>query len=640
MKAKMKATPDFLPYPSAIKLQTDAAVHAHPLVPTITDKSTQDIVQVLTSISYFQHLSHTDLKDLIKQAELLQLACGDILIKQDEVSDKAYILLDGRLKTTIKSFDGRETQIGEIGQGEMVGETGVLLNQKRSATVTALRDCMLMVLTREALIDAIKFQNESITAFTQTVLDRSKPTFAYKRQIASILVFPISHGVHIQSFCRQLSQALAAETQTKFLSKEIFVEETGQPCCNETLSARKALNAKLAVYESQHPVMVYMSEGKWDAWTQGCASRVDKVILVGRAGQSEGIGREEQQLLQSLQQKNQAKNELVLIHSDRNQLPKGTSQWTSIRPITRHHHLVEGDQADFQKLARFITGKAIGLALSGGGFKATLQGGIIQAMLEGGIPLDIIGGSSGGAFSGAYFAKNPPLEETYQALRESIQRFKKSMKLTLPIVSLYSGKNFTKVFQDMMGETEIEDLWTNFFCLSLSLVSGQIIVHQEGKLWEATRASSAVMGLVPPVIKDGDCLVDGGFINPCPTDILHRLGAGKIIVLSAFGKAGIELNSSFSPSISGWQILRRILNPFSKQKTGPNMGTNIVQSMLMASTHLLNHTFDKSKIDLLIQPDVSSYRPQDKSAMNEMYEHGYNYGQQHLSKWKSALGIS
>ncbi|MEL6632795.1 MAG: cyclic nucleotide-binding and patatin-like phospholipase domain-containing protein [Bacteroidota bacterium] len=634
----MKATPDFLLYPSTV--HPHAATDSYPLVSTITDKSTQDIAQVLSSISYFQHLSQTDLMELIGKTQLLHLVCGEALVRQGEESDHAYILLDGRLKTTIQSVDGRESQIGEIGQGEMVGETGVLLNQKRSATVTALRDCMLMVLTRDALIDSIKFQSESITAFTQTVLDRSKPTFAYRHQIASVLVFPISPSVQVQSFCRQLSQALASETQTKFLSKEIFVAETGQACCNETVSARKALNAKLAVYESQHSVMVYMSEGKWDAWTQGCASRVDKVILVGKAGQSEVIGKEERQLLESLTQKNQAKNELVLIHPNKKQLPKATSKWTSPRPLTRHHHLVEGDQADFQKLARFITGKAIGLALSGGGFKATMQGGIIQAMLEGGIPLDIIGGSSGGAFSGAYFAKNPPLEETYPAMLESIQRFKKSMKLTLPIVSLYSGKNFTKVFQEMMGETEIEDLWTNFFCLSLSLVSGQIMVHQEGKLWEATRASSAVMGLVPPVIKDGDCLVDGGFINPCPTDILHRLGAGKIIVLSAFGKAGIDLQSSFSPSVSGWQILKRMLNPFSKQKAAPNMGTNIVQSMLMASTHLLNHTFDKSKIDLLIQPDVSSYRPQDKSAMNEMYEYGYNYGQQHLPKWKSALGIS
>ncbi|MEO1383485.1 MAG: cyclic nucleotide-binding domain-containing protein, partial [Bacteroidota bacterium] len=160
----MKATPDFLLYPSTV--HPHAATDSHPLVSTITDKSTQDIAQVLSSISYFQHLSQTDLMELIGKTQLLHLVCGEALVRQGEESDHAYILLDGRLKTTIQSVDGRESQIGEIGQGEMVGETGVLLNQKRSATVTALRDCMLMVLTRDALIDSIKFQSESIMAFT------------------------------------------------------------------------------------------------------------------------------------------------------------------------------------------------------------------------------------------------------------------------------------------------------------------------------------------------------------------------------------------------------------------------------------------------------------------------------------------
>lgn len=55
-------------------------------------------------------------------------------------------------------------------------------------------------------------------------------------------------------------------------------------------------------------------------------------------------------------------------------------------------------------MARFLTGTAIGLVLGGGGARGCAHVGMIQAMHEAGIPIDLIGGTSIGAFMGALWA--------------------------------------------------------------------------------------------------------------------------------------------------------------------------------------------------------------------------------------------
>lgn len=59
---------------------------------------------------------------------------------------------------------------------------------------------------------------------------------------------------------------------------------------------------------------------------------------------------------------------------------------------------------DFARMARFLTGTAIGLVLGGGGARGIAHIGVIQAMHEAGIPIDLIGGTSIGAFMGALWA--------------------------------------------------------------------------------------------------------------------------------------------------------------------------------------------------------------------------------------------
>jgi lysophospholipid hydrolase len=61
-------------------------------------------------------------------------------------------------------------------------------------------------------------------------------------------------------------------------------------------------------------------------------------------------------------------------------------------------------KGDFHRLARRLCGKSVGLVLGGGGARGISQIGIIRALEEAGIPIDIVGGTSIGAFIGALYA--------------------------------------------------------------------------------------------------------------------------------------------------------------------------------------------------------------------------------------------
>ncbi len=63
-----------------------------------------------------------------------------------------------------------------------------------------------------------------------------------------------------------------------------------------------------------------------------------------------------------------AEMHLVLVHAPEQERPVGTAEWLKHRPkIKQHHHIKVDREADFQRLARVITGQTVGVVLSGGG---------------------------------------------------------------------------------------------------------------------------------------------------------------------------------------------------------------------------------------------------------------------------------
>ena len=82
---------------------------------------------------------------LAAELETLNLKRGDVLVRQGETADALYIVVTGRFVVTL---DGRREPVAELGPGQPVGEIAFLAGGVRTATVTALRDSLVLRLGR------------------------------------------------------------------------------------------------------------------------------------------------------------------------------------------------------------------------------------------------------------------------------------------------------------------------------------------------------------------------------------------------------------------------------------------------------------------------------------------------------------
>jgi CRP-like cAMP-binding protein len=81
---------------------------------------------------------------------------GALIIKQHESGDAAYLIVAGHCEV-FKTEGSRRVPLRRMGPGELFGETAILTDQPRSASVAALDAVTVMTLTRQAFEDGFSF---------------------------------------------------------------------------------------------------------------------------------------------------------------------------------------------------------------------------------------------------------------------------------------------------------------------------------------------------------------------------------------------------------------------------------------------------------------------------------------------------
>jgi len=111
-------------------------------------------------------------------------------------------------------------------------------------------------------------------------------------------------------------------------------------------------------------------------------------------------------------------------------------------------HLYTGIRSDFARLGRRLLNKSIGLVLGGGGARGIGHIGVIRALEEAGVPIDMIGGTSIGAFIGGLYAKENDVVGVYGRAKSFGARmtsiWRQVMDLTYPVTAWFTGHEFNR----------------------------------------------------------------------------------------------------------------------------------------------------------------------------------------------------
>jgi NTE family protein len=202
--------------------------------------------------------------------------------------------------------------------------------------------------------------------------------------------------------------------------------------------------------------------------------------------------------------------------------------------------------------------QSVGLVLSGGGAKGLAHIGLIKVLEEHDIPIDYVAGTSIGAIVAGLYASGMSPDEMLELFnsddfrlwstgrmdKDDLYHFKRKdelpnwlklditrkddgVKLILPL-NIVPERQMDFAFLNLTAQTtaacnsDFNQLMVPFRCVSTDIYLNRAIVHRDGDLGEAIRASMTFPLVYKPIEKDGMLLFDGGIVNNFPTDVMQQ----------------------------------------------------------------------------------------------------------------------
>jgi NTE family protein len=545
---------------------------------------------MLAGLPLFSGLPKSVVDQAVAELEWVSLPGGGLLFESGDPADAVYFVVSGCLGV----YGPGGELVGRIVAGETVGEMGLIVSRPRTATVRALRDSELATLSSATFGRVLLGHPDAILRLARLAVQRLVDREREQRQPVlpkTLALVPLDDRIDLPEQSRRLVQALSRFGRVDLVGRERAGRHSPQWFHER---------------EERNDFIVYAADAADTPWSRLCLRQADVVLLLARAdagdaGWASGLW----------QDGSMRRAELLLLHG--NGLANGAAaRWQARLPGVAHHHV--RSPADYARLVRMLTGRAVGLVLSGGGARGFAHLGVVKALRAHGVPIDLVGGTSMGGILAAGVASDWDDAELAERFRRSFVDTNPLSDFTLPIVSLVSGRKVGMLLRRELGEIDIEDLPLPFFCVSSNLTTGRIAVHQQGPLWRWLRASVAIPGVLPPVFHGGEVFVDGGAMNNLPVDVMRAKGRGPVIGVDVGTDRAFttDLDATDTPSV--WSLLRG-------RRRRPNILRILWRAgMVNSATATLER---RRQSDLLITPALESLDLLDWKGFARAIEIGY-----------------
>ncbi len=598
------------------------------------------IEHVVRASGIFGPVDEGTLADLESRMEWVTLTSGEQLIAQGDPGDSMYILIHGRLAVSIQQEDGTRVRLAEIKRGQSVGETALVTGRPRSTDVHAIRDSGLVRLSQEGFDELVRLRPEFVVrnlagGIIGRLTAQANRVETHARGMSTLAVLPLHPDVDLERFGRRLEEAFGTVGRSLRLTRRIVDDVFGPPSHIEAepgSPGREILAGWLSGREDAYDHLLLQGEYGLTEWTRICLRQADEVLWVADSDASpthtafheaaEGLNELVRELPESL----------ALLHSG--STPSGTAAWLEVHEYQRHHHVRHGNQGDVERIARFLTDRAVGLVFSGGAARGFAHAGVVRALREAGVPIDCVGGVSMGAIMGALCAQE---RDPADMIRTTLQLTDRVMDPTLPLVAVAKGKKFNERIDRLFGDARIEDLPLPSFYLSANLTLARVEMHDCGSIAIGVSASNAPPGLGPPVVQDGDLLVDGFVLNNLPVDLMRGfVHGGPIVAVDVMPATDLPDNVDYGRhGLSGWKVFWRKLNPFLEPVPMPSIAEIIMRSHELYS--VMNQRALKDATPFYVQPPISGYDMFDYTQGQTIADSAYELASELIPGWADAL---
>lgn len=609
---------------------------------TRPEESRSKIIEVLRASPVFGQLESVVIEALADVLQIQHIPGGCAVVREGETADEMLFVISGGLRVSRRDKTGGLMLYNEIRPGMSFGEAGLILRQPRAADVTAVRDSTLAVLSRQNFeVLLARYPLPLNQVFVRAIYNylRHSEEVAERRHAQTFAVIPLHEGTDAQEVATSLTKAFSTMGRAHHLAPpgdpallDVHSMDSGQYEPESTQSGQAM--ARQDELEENSEFLVYEAQAELTDWSLKAFRQADQVIFVTQADQPK-VTSELEKRLREQPDFSMKRMHLAVLHSAIVAQPSDMSQWRSDKSLERVYPVRAQHVGDFGRLARFLTGTAVGVVLGGGGARGFAHIGVLRALAESGIAVDLVGGNSMGALIGAQFACGTPLDQIVANTRTFASG---GERLTLPLISLVSGKRVARDLSKMFGDTQVDGLWIPFFAAACNLTRGHTTAQDSGPLWRAVLASNSPAGLFPPVLHEGDMLVDGAILENVPVDAMRmrlgtplerRRGNGTIIAIDVDVQEVMAVDPNLK-RLSVWSALKGYFSP--GKHPSPSIADILYRAGHIGGLNQRGRTI--AQADHYLEPPVAEFSMMSYRRADEIAEVGYQYAMKKIQEWQ------
>ncbi|MEM7181174.1 MAG: cyclic nucleotide-binding and patatin-like phospholipase domain-containing protein [Spirochaetota bacterium] len=570
---------------------------------------------------------------IYSELKFLHLQGGQTVIKKNESGKELFFVIRGRLCAIAEGKSRRILK--EFGAGDLFGEMSVLSNVPRSAKVVALRDSTIASLSTDSLdklnqripdlrMKIAEIALKRLQGIDQKVRVHDSNTFC---------LISLQKQSHWQEFEQLLFHEMEKYGKVILITQKVVEQETGFRFAKlqSMTSTIHALRPWFEKIESQYKYIIFSCNEGSPEWKEYAIRQSDRMWWVGQADANHFANAEEKKWGERKRSANFSFHHLILLHPGNDSLPQGTAKWLDERPwLHFHHHIRNYREDDLHRAIRITLGNAYGLTFGGASSRGIAYLGMLQALEEKQYPIDILSGSS----SGSGIASLVSLELSHEERLEKTVKINQGLNIrpwdiTLPAVSLRSGKKIERILKAVYGNRNIEDLVIPIILSAVDLKTRQLSTIQRGPLWLAVRASGSLPLVWPPVVTEEQVFVDSGIMHNLPAEFLYPFchEGWQFIADLNDGNSGSPFDNieKYGATLSGWKTLFA-----SKRKKYPQIYDVMIECMCIESFARQSKVETMKGHDKItfLTPSLQQYGifdVKEKKIIHELVETSYKY---------------
>ncbi|KJU82025.1 Crp/Fnr family transcriptional regulator [Candidatus Magnetobacterium bavaricum] len=212
------------------------------------DNNINKCLTFLKDIKLFSSMNEDELLKIIEKINIKPFKKGQTVIEQDDANNYMYIVLDGSVKVTQLTEEGKEIVLASRQAGEYFGELSLIDGKTTSATVSATSDCVVAIISKETFNFLLSSSTKITDNLLQTLCLRLRGT------IETIQMLNHHNACkRLRLFFDQLSKECGKETDKGVI---IQAKLTQQEIADSTGLARQTVTELMSEWKKKEDIVI------------------------------------------------------------------------------------------------------------------------------------------------------------------------------------------------------------------------------------------------------------------------------------------------------------------------------------------------------------------------------------------------